>query len=129
MTTEELLDQFEAGTLPAEGFHHAQHVQAAWGYLLLIAERRDADPDAGWEAFAARHQDLLGWQPSILERYYQPDTLASDRARRAFVMPDRLEPPPRGDIAHATRGGTQPERNVWRYGSPDASRSSACPSK
>jgi hypothetical protein len=33
MTTGALLELFEAGTVPPGGFHHEQHVQAAWGYL------------------------------------------------------------------------------------------------
>lgn len=33
MTTEELLEAFEAGTLPGEVFRHAQHVEVAWAYL------------------------------------------------------------------------------------------------
>ena len=33
--------------------------------------------------------DLLAWKPSALDRLYTPETLASDRARRVFVMPDR----------------------------------------
>jgi hypothetical protein len=41
MTTDELIAQFEACTLPASAFHHAQHVEAAWGYL-----RRYPLPDA-----------------------------------------------------------------------------------
>jgi hypothetical protein len=31
---------------------------------------------------------LLTWQPSILNRYYSKELLASDLARRTFVMPD-----------------------------------------
>jgi hypothetical protein len=46
---------------------------------------------ATWESFAAANADLLTWQPSVLDRYYRPETLASDLARRAFVWPDRLE--------------------------------------
>jgi hypothetical protein len=46
--------------------------------------------DDGWTEFAARHPDLLTWRPSILDRYYKPETLASIRARQTFVMPDRL---------------------------------------
>ena len=59
----------------------------------LISERLDEAGAAStlpWPAFAERHADLLAWNPSILERYYRPETLWSERARRTFVMPDRL---------------------------------------
>jgi len=46
-------------------------------------------PGADWEPFARANPDLLTWRPSILERYYLPETLASDAARRVFVLPDR----------------------------------------
>lgn len=68
------------------------HATITWGYLLLVHERRATTPVATWAAFAAAHADLLGWKPSILDRYYRSDTLWSDRARRVFVMPDRLAP-------------------------------------
>ena len=33
MTTDDLIAQLEACTLPGPAFHHAQHVEAAWGYM------------------------------------------------------------------------------------------------
>ena len=129
MDHETLIRAFEAGEEPAGGFHHAQHVQAAWWYLrtyplpeamarftaslrhfairhgkperyhetvtiaffLVIGERlAAAGTDADWSAFAERNPDLFSWQPSVLDRYYRPETLWSDRARKTFVMPDRL---------------------------------------
>jgi len=33
MTDQELIEQFEDGTLPIEGFHHREHVRAAFLYL------------------------------------------------------------------------------------------------
>ncbi len=120
---------FEAGHEPPGGFHHREHVHAAWyylqqhtlpdalvrfstalrrfadvqgkpglyhetittAYLLIINERLDGpERELGWEAFAERHPDLLTWRPSVLDRYYRKETLMSDRARRTFVLPDRL---------------------------------------
>ena len=60
-----------------------------WFFLLLIGERRAADPGADWYRFCRRNGDLIG-DGGILERYYRRETLASDRARRSFVLPDRL---------------------------------------
>jgi hypothetical protein len=124
----ELFDSFVDTTLPADQFHHQQHVQVAWrfvqkygmpaalaefrtaikrfadakgatglyhetitwAFLLLIAERQARDLPETWEAFAAANPDLLVWKPSILERYYSKELLASDLARRTFVMPDLI---------------------------------------
>ena len=67
------------------------HETITWAYLFLIHERK-ARGEAGesWEEFAARNPDLLTWKPSVLAGYYREETLASDLARRVFVMPDRL---------------------------------------
>ncbi|HEY6548567.1 MAG TPA: hypothetical protein VI589_11705 [Vicinamibacteria bacterium] len=125
-----LVRAFEECTLPADRFHHADHVRVAWlmlglddlpaalrrfrdglrryatslgkagiyhetitvAYLLLIHERRQRGPeDESFEGFARRNPDLLSWRPSALDRYYRPETLSSERARRTFLLPDRLE--------------------------------------
>jgi hypothetical protein len=126
MTESELLRSFVDTTLPADQFHHQQHVQVAWmfvrtygmpgalseftaaikrfadakgatglyhetitwAFLLLIAERQARTPAASWEEFERANTDLLTWKPSILNRYYSKALLASDLARRAFLMPD-----------------------------------------
>ena len=125
MTDSEFLAAFEDGSMPEVGFHHVDHVRAAWlmlqqeapaaaldrfsaalkrfaaarqkdglyhetitwAYLFLIQERKAGPGDETWEEFAARNPDLLGWNPSILDRYYAKETLYSERARRVFVMP------------------------------------------
>ncbi len=122
----ELLDRFVDTTLPADQFHHQQHVQVAWlfvrnhgmpaalgefsaaikrfadakgatglyhetitwAFLLLIADREARQPAATWEEFEAGNPDLLTWKPSILSRYYSKELLASELARRTFLMPD-----------------------------------------
>ena len=124
----ELFDRFVDTTLPADQFHHPQHVEVAWrfvtkygmpaalaeftaaikrfadakgahglyhetitwAFLLLIAEREAKHPRGDWAAFAAANPDLLVWKPSILERYYSKELLASELARRTFLMPDLL---------------------------------------
>ena len=70
------------------------HETITWAYLLLVHERmRRIDTGCDWESFRAANPDLLAWKPSILDRYYEPQTLASDIARRIFVLPDRGIPP------------------------------------
>lgn len=95
------LERFDALTALgrfAEGLQHfaaAQgqaglyHETITWAYLLLIRERRAQAAGETWEGFKARNADLFLWQPSILSRYYRDETLASDLARRVFVLPDR----------------------------------------
>ena len=65
------------------------HATITWFFLLLIGERRAENPGAVWSRFRRRNRDLIE-DGGILERYYRRATLASDRARRSFVLPDRL---------------------------------------
>ena len=130
MNERELFDRFVDTSLPADQFHHQQHVHVAWmfvrahgmpgalaeftaaikrfadakgatglyhetitwAFLLLIAERQARHPAGTWEEFEAANGDLLVWKPSILERYYSKELLASDLARQTFVMPDLATP-------------------------------------
>ena len=123
---DDLFERFVDTTLPADRFHHQQHVEVAWmfvrkhgmpaalsefttaikrfadakgatglyhetitwAFLLLIADRDARNPLGSWPEFAAANPDLLTWKPSILNRYYSKELLASDLARRTFVMPD-----------------------------------------
>jgi len=124
----ELLEKFVDTTLPADQFHHHQHVQVAWlfvrkygmplaisefsaaikrfadakgatglyhetitwAFLFLIADRQARQSCETWQEFQAANEDLLTWKPSILERYYSKELLASDLAKRTFLMPDLL---------------------------------------
>ena len=126
MTERELFDRFVDTSLPADQFHHQQHVHVAWmfvrefgmpaalaefstaikrfadakgahglyhetitwAFLLLIADRQARTSPDNWPDFAAANPDLLTWKPSILNRYYSKDLLASDLAKRTFLMPD-----------------------------------------
>ena len=74
----------------AKGAHQLYHETITWAFLLLIAERQARIPAATWDEFAAAHTDLLVWKPSILSRYYSNELLASDLARRTFLMPDLI---------------------------------------
>jgi hypothetical protein len=74
----------------AQGKPGLYHETITTAYLLLIDERRSAAAtDLSWDAFAEQNPDVMGRHPSILDRYYTSETLASDRARRMFVLPDR----------------------------------------
>jgi hypothetical protein len=65
------------------------HATITWFFMLLIAERRDADPGSDWFRFRRNNDDLIR-DGKILRRYYDSKTLASDRARQSFVLPDKL---------------------------------------
>jgi len=74
----------------ARGKPERYHETITIAFMALVAERLDATgADLDWDGFATRNTDLLAWSPSVLDRYYHPETLASDRARRVFVLPDR----------------------------------------
>lgn len=70
------------------------HATITWAFLLLIRERMSRhQPEATWETFAEKNADLFVSKPSVLERYYQPETLSSELARQVFLLPDRLAAP------------------------------------
>jgi hypothetical protein len=79
----------------ATGLYH-ETVTRAW--LALIAAAGAWEP-ASFDAFLAEHAELRG---RVLDRHYDPQTLASDAARARFVPPDR-EPLPAPAILAACR--------------------------
>jgi hypothetical protein len=85
------LDRFGAGLrrlAQAAGKPDRYHETITGAYVLLINERMEvAGRDLPWAEFARRNPDLLAWKPSILEAYYEAEVLASDLARRVFVLP------------------------------------------
>ena len=90
-----LIEAIERFTTSLQRFaaHHGvaglYHETITWAYLLLIHERLQRD-GAGqdWVTFREENGDLFASKPSILERYYAPETLKSGMARRTFVLPD-----------------------------------------
>ena len=74
----------------AKGATGLYHETITWAFLLLIADRQARNPVGSWENFSRANADLLQWKPSILSRYYSKELLASDLAKRTFLMPDLL---------------------------------------
>lgn len=66
------------------------HETITFAFLFLIHERMQKEPRAMFDEFAGANPDLFKRNPSVLERYYRTETLASETARRSFVMPDAL---------------------------------------
>jgi hypothetical protein len=69
MDEDDFLAQFEAGTLPQDGFHHADHLHAAWLYLTRF-------PAA--EAIARFAQTLKSYAAALgkADRYHETVTWA-----------------------------------------------------
>ena len=77
------------------GKENLYHETITWTYLFLVHQRmRALGPEVGWDEFAERNPDLFLWRPGVVDRFYRPETLDTELARRIFVMPDRLLPPP-----------------------------------
>jgi hypothetical protein len=77
------------GFVKKKGAAGKYHETITWAYLLLINERlARGGREAPWPDFCAENPDLFHWNPSILESYYRPETLASEVARKVFVLPD-----------------------------------------
>lgn len=71
----------------AKGATGKYHETVTVAYMLILAERLEAARGLSWSEFAAANTDLFD-TPSVLNKYYRAETLASDRARRSFVMPN-----------------------------------------
>jgi len=67
------------------------HETISWFFMLLIAERRSVQKSDDWHSFYRNHADLfVRGDDNILNRYYSSELLGSDRARQAFMLPDKL---------------------------------------
>jgi hypothetical protein len=89
----EALKRFAA----AGGNSHLYHETITWAFLFLTRERlaRSVEqsgrlPD--WKEFASENPDLLNWKDNLLKHYYREQTLASELARKIFILPDRSLP-------------------------------------
>lgn len=71
----------------ARGATGKYHETITVAFMLLISERVNAASELTWDEFAAANRDLFS--RSVLSRHYSEELLASDGARRAFVMPDK----------------------------------------
>jgi hypothetical protein len=83
--------------LAKAGRPEAFNLTVTAAFLSLISERMLYGDTSDFATFARGHPDLLG--KSILARWYRPQRLASETARRTFLMPDPAwdEPAPLPD--------------------------------
>ena len=83
-----------AASIGQDGLYHET---ITYAFIFLINERMKRDGLAdSWGVFAARNDDLLSEGIRFLHVYYRPETLASDLARKVFLMP---EPQMEGAVA------------------------------
>jgi len=68
------------------GKPQAFHQTVTVAFLALIAERIGADGHTDFDSFARANPDLL--ERAALERWYPRQRLASDAAKRTFVLPE-----------------------------------------
>jgi len=61
------------------------HETITIAFLALIGERRARARDEDWSAFKANNSDLF--DKRCLEKWYGPEQLWSDLARRTFCLP------------------------------------------
>lgn len=80
----------------ANGKPHLYHETITWAFLFLIRERlvlqssRQDGRHPGWSEFAAENPDLLNRRSNLILRdFYSDETLASELAKRFFILPDR----------------------------------------
>jgi hypothetical protein len=89
----EALERFSGSLLrfaSANGKPDRYHETITWAFLFLIRERMArAGCRQTWSDFASNNFDLLNWKENVLKNYYQRETLASDLARRIFLLPDK----------------------------------------
>ena len=75
-----------AASLGAAGLYHET---ITWGHIFLIHERMIRLGDRhNWEEFAEANPDILDWRCGIFRQYYSDAVIASDIAKRVFVLPE-----------------------------------------
>ena len=90
----EALDHFSSALIrfaTAHGKPNLYNETITWAFLLLIRERiaRTNSPQT-WTEFSETNTDLLRWDDNILLKYYRPETLTSELAKKVFLFPDKL---------------------------------------
>lgn len=74
-----------AASLGAAGLYHET---ITWGHIFLIHERMiRAGNDQTWADFAEANPDILDWRGGIFRQYYSDEVIASDIAKKVFVLP------------------------------------------
>lgn len=87
----EAIRRYREGLVRFTGHHGASrryHETVTWAMVVLIHERIVGAPEIDdFRAFAAANPDLMRWHGGAFFDYYAEDVLASELARRTFVLP------------------------------------------
>jgi hypothetical protein len=67
------------------GKPQAYHETITIAFLALISERRAVSEGTDWDQFKMENADLM--DKRCLERWYEPEQLKSDLARKTFCLP------------------------------------------
>ncbi len=89
----EAIERFSSGLKQVTknlGIPGKYHETITWFFMLIVAERRQAFDTEDWCRFCEANRDLVGRSGILLERYYSGELLASDSARRVFMLPDKV---------------------------------------
>ncbi|MBT6210472.1 MAG: hypothetical protein HOI35_10665 [Woeseia sp.] len=63
------------------------HETITWFYLITIAERIEEHGTDKWRSFVRTNSNLFTTKPSLISQFCSNELIASDRARRAFLLP------------------------------------------
>jgi hypothetical protein len=63
------------------------HEIITWFYLITIAERIEEQGTDEPQSFVRTNPDLFATKPSLISQFYSNELIASDRTRRAFLLP------------------------------------------
>lgn len=78
------LRRFAASRGKADRYHETVTIAS----LALVNERLASGDPGSFEAFLSQHPEIA--ERDLLQCYYRPETLSSERARRTFVLEPRL---------------------------------------
>ena len=65
------------------------HATVTWAYVVLLADAMERSPGASFDELLANNPALLDHRSGALYDHYDAATLASEDARRRFVLPRR----------------------------------------
>ena len=65
------------------------HATITWVYVVLLAAAIEQTPDASFDELLALNPSLADHRSGAIYTFYDRDELASDEARRRFVLPRR----------------------------------------
>ena len=86
-----LLDPSATDAITAKmGIPGKYHETITWFFMLMVAQRRETSQTNDWHEFRDANQDLVGKSRVLLDRYYTGELLASDSAKRIFMLPDKV---------------------------------------